>query len=134
MMRLGRMNRYSCKGIYWFFLNWLDHRCDDLLHGRGLWFRSRMAQSLVSTLNRWKYGATLYWVVENEFIVVCGLLKVEGTLLDQWDLKLDFLGIFAMFRVNESYLFFFTTPNPWTFTHQTCIFYVYKYICWNVDT
>jgi len=43
MLRSGRMNR-SRKGIYWFSPNWLDRRCDDLLHGRGLWFKSRMAQ------------------------------------------------------------------------------------------
>ena len=43
MLRSGRMN-HSRKGIYWFSPNWLDRRCDDLLHGRGLWFKSRMAQ------------------------------------------------------------------------------------------
>jgi hypothetical protein len=43
MLCSGRMNR-SRKRIYWFSPNWLDRRCDDLLHGRGLWFKSRMAQ------------------------------------------------------------------------------------------
>ena len=43
MLRSGRMNR-SRKGIYRFSPNRLDRRCDDLLHGRGLWFKSRMAQ------------------------------------------------------------------------------------------
>lgn len=43
MLRSGRMNR-SRKRIYGFSPNWLDRRCDDLLHGRGLWFKSRMAQ------------------------------------------------------------------------------------------
>jgi len=43
MLRSGRMNR-SRKGIYRFSSNWLGRRCDDLLHGRGLWFKSRMAQ------------------------------------------------------------------------------------------
>ena len=43
MLRSGRMNR-SRKGIYGFSPNCLDRRCDDLLHGRGLWFKSRMAQ------------------------------------------------------------------------------------------
>jgi hypothetical protein len=43
MLRSGRMNR-SRKRIYGFLSNWLDRRCDDLLHGRGLWFKSRMAQ------------------------------------------------------------------------------------------
>jgi hypothetical protein len=43
MLRSGRMNR-SRKSINRFSPNWLDRRCDDLLHGRGLWFKSRMAQ------------------------------------------------------------------------------------------
>ena len=41
MLRSGRMNR-SYKKI--FILFQLNNRCDNLLHGRGLWFKSRIAQ------------------------------------------------------------------------------------------
>lgn len=43
MLHSRRINR-SRKGINWFSPNWLDRRCDDLPHGWGLLFKSRMAQ------------------------------------------------------------------------------------------
>lgn len=39
----GKDESFLNKQIILFFYDSRNHRCDDLLHGRGLWFKSRIA-------------------------------------------------------------------------------------------